>query len=50
MGNRVAIQFKVMVILDTPLAAVLHTNGVCRLLTSNPADFAVFSLLQTVTP
>jgi len=37
-------------ILDTQLAAVLHSNGVRRLLTSNPADFAVFSILETVTP
>jgi predicted nucleic acid-binding protein len=37
-------------ILDTQLAAVLHGNGVRRLLTSNPADFAVFSVLETVTP
>ena len=37
-------------ILDTQLAAVLHSNGVCRLLTSNPADFAVFTVLETVTP
>ncbi len=37
-------------ILDTQLAAVLHSNGVRRLLTSNPADFAVFGVLETVTP
>lgn len=37
-------------ILDTHLAAVLHTAGVRRLLTSNPADFAVFGVLETVTP
>jgi predicted nucleic acid-binding protein len=37
-------------ILDTQLAAVLHVGGVRRLLTSNPADFAVFSVLETVTP
>jgi predicted nucleic acid-binding protein len=37
-------------ILDTQLAAILHSNGVRRLLTSNPADFAVFSVLETVTP
>jgi predicted nucleic acid-binding protein len=35
-------------ILDTHLAAVLYTSGVSRLLTSNPADFAVFAELQTV--
>ena len=37
-------------ILDTHLAAVLHTAGVRRLLTSNPGDFAVFSPLEIVTP
>jgi predicted nucleic acid-binding protein len=37
-------------ILDTQLAAVLHSSGVRRLLTSNPADFAVFGVLETVTP
>jgi hypothetical protein len=37
-------------ILDTHLAAVLYTNGATRLLTSNPADFALFTVLQTVTP
>ncbi len=37
-------------ILDTQLAAVLHISGVRRLLTSNPADFTVFSALETVTP
>jgi hypothetical protein len=37
-------------ILDTKLAAVLHVGGVRRLLTSNPADFAVFGVLETVTP
>ena len=37
-------------ILDTHLAAVLHTTGVRRLLTSNPADFAVFGVLETVVP
>ncbi len=37
-------------ILDTQLAAVLHSNGVRRLLTSNPADFAVFGVLETVIP
>lgn len=37
-------------ILDTYLAAVLHTAGVRRLLTSNPADFAVFGVLETVVP
>ena len=37
-------------ILDTHLAAVLHTAGVRRLLTSNPGDFAVFGALEIVTP
>jgi len=37
-------------ILDTHLAAVLFNGGVTRLLTSNPADFAIFAALQTVTP
>jgi len=37
-------------ILDTHLAAVLHTNGVRRLLTANPADFSIFGVLETVTP
>ena len=37
-------------ILDTHLAAVLHTAGVRRLLASNPADFAVFGVLETVVP
>ena len=37
-------------ILDTHLAAVLHTAGVRRLITSNPGDFTVFGVLETVTP
>jgi predicted nucleic acid-binding protein len=37
-------------ILDTHLAAVLHVGGVRRLLTSNPADFGIFGVLETVTP
>ena len=37
-------------ILDTQLAVTLHVGGVRRLLTSNPADFAVFGVLETVTP
>ena len=37
-------------ILDTHLAAILYTNGVRRLLTSNPSDFTVFGVLETVTP
>jgi hypothetical protein len=37
-------------ILDTHLAAILYTGGVRRLLTSNPADFAIFGVLETITP
>ncbi len=37
-------------ILDTHLAAILHTSGVRRLLTSNPADFTVFGVFETVAP
>jgi predicted nucleic acid-binding protein len=37
-------------ILDTHLAAILHTNGVRRLLTANPSDFSVFGILETVAP
>jgi hypothetical protein len=37
-------------ILDTHLAAILHTSGVRRLLTSNPVEFAVFGVLKIVTP
>ena len=37
-------------ILDTHLAAVLHTAAARRLLTSNPDDFAVFGVLEIITP
>jgi len=37
-------------ILDTYLAAALHTAGVRRLPTANPADFAVFGVLDAVAP
>ena len=37
-------------ILDTHLAAVLHTAGVRRLLTSNAGDFTVFGVFEIVTP
>ena len=37
-------------ILDTHLAAILHTNGVRRLLTANPSDFKVFEVIEIVTP
>jgi predicted nucleic acid-binding protein len=37
-------------ILDTHLAAVLHTAGVQKLITSNPGDFASFGVLEVVVP
>ena len=37
-------------ILDTHLAAVLHTAGVRRLMTSNPADFNILGVFEIVTP
>ena len=37
-------------ILDTHLAAILHTSGIHRLFTSNPADFAVFGVFEIVVP
>ncbi len=37
-------------ILDTHLAAALHSGGVRRVLTSNPSDFTVFGVLETVSP
>jgi hypothetical protein len=37
-------------ILDTHLAAILRTNGVSRLLTSNPSDFKIFGQLEIVSP
>jgi predicted nucleic acid-binding protein len=37
-------------ILDTYLAAVLHSVGVKRLLTSNPADFSVFGVFEIFSP
>ncbi len=37
-------------ILDTHPAAILHTSGVSRLLTVNPADFKVFGVLKLITP
>ncbi len=37
-------------ILDTHLAALLHSAGVNRLLTSNPADFNVFGVFEIITP
>ena|SRR6185295_12684251 len=35
-------------ILDTHLAAILHTAGINRLMTSNPGDFAVFGVVEVV--
>ena len=37
-------------ILDTQLAATLWTAGVRRLLTTNPADFQIFSGLELISP
>jgi toxin-antitoxin system PIN domain toxin len=37
-------------ILDTHLAAALHTAGVRRLLTSNPKDFTVFGVFEIIIP
>lgn len=37
-------------VLDTHLTAILHTEGVRRLVTSNAADFAVFGVLDFVVP
>ena len=37
-------------ILDTHLAAIYHTAGVRRLLTSNPADFTVFGVFEIHSP
>jgi predicted nucleic acid-binding protein len=37
-------------ILDTELAAIAHANGANRLLTSNPADFAIFKAIEVVSP
>jgi len=37
-------------ILDTHFAAILHTHGVRRLLTSNPGDFAVFGVFELIVP
>jgi predicted nucleic acid-binding protein len=37
-------------ILDTQLAAIFHTAGVNRLLTSNPTDFEVFGVFEIITP
>lgn len=37
-------------ILDCHLAAVLHSNGVSRLLTSNEGDFKIFQSLEIVCP
>jgi len=37
-------------ILDTHLVAILHSAGARRLMTSNPADFAVFGLFEVISP
>lgn len=37
-------------VLDTQLAAALHTAGVRRLLTSNPDDFRVFGVFELLVP
>jgi predicted nucleic acid-binding protein len=37
-------------ILDTQLAAIFHTAGIRRLLTSNPADFQLFGVFEILTP
>ena len=37
-------------ILDTHLAPILHTSGVRRLFTSNASDFAVFGVIEAITP
>ena len=37
-------------LLDTLLAATLHRAGIASILTTNPADFAVFGMFACVTP
>jgi predicted nucleic acid-binding protein len=37
-------------ILDTMLAATLHTTGATRLLTLNPADFRIFGEFELLVP
>ena len=37
-------------ILDTMLAATLHTAGVRRFFTSNPDDFRVFGVFELLVP
>lgn len=37
-------------ILDTQLAALLKGANILRLITSNPADFKIFGVLELVTP
>jgi predicted nucleic acid-binding protein len=37
-------------ILDTHIAAVLHTAGAHRFITSNPSDFKIFDVFEIVTP
>lgn len=37
-------------IIDTHLAATLYSQGVCRLMTSNPKDFEIFGVFEFVVP
>lgn len=37
-------------LLDTLLAATYHHAGICSVLTTNPADFAVFDVFTCITP
>jgi predicted nucleic acid-binding protein len=37
-------------VLDTLLAATLHTSGVRRLMTANPDDFRVFGVFELLVP
>lgn len=35
-------------ILDTQLAATFHINGIHRILTANPSDFAIFKIFEFI--
>jgi len=37
-------------LLDTLLAATYNQAGICSLLTTNPADFAIFGVFTSITP
>jgi hypothetical protein len=37
-------------LLDTLLAATYHQAGITSLLTTNPADFAVFGVFRCISP